>query len=88
MEKENTKLAKLEIKVAKIAKAENAKTIKTNKINKQQNTNNTIIDSYEQLVCTQILKTGANKGEKCGCKLFQDNLCTRHYNLNNKVYTK
>ena len=88
VEKENAKLAKLAIK---IAKAEDAKTIKTNKINKQQNNTNIIIDSNnlnEQLVCTQILKTGANKGEKCGCKLFQDNLCTRHYNLNNKVYTK
>jgi hypothetical protein len=32
--------------------------------------------------CIQILKTGLSKGSNCGCKIFKDNLCKRHYNLN------
>jgi len=28
--------------------------------------------------CQVILKTGAKKGSKCGCKIYQDNLCKRH----------
>ena len=43
------------------------------------------MDSFNK--CSQVLKTGQNKGEKCGCKVFKDNLCTRHYKLanNNKA---
>jgi hypothetical protein len=29
-------------------------------------------------LCIQILKTGKNKGQPCGCKAIQDNLCSRH----------
>lgn len=28
--------------------------------------------------CIQILKTGPNKGKKCGCKIVSENLCKRH----------
>jgi len=28
--------------------------------------------------CVQILKTGLNKGNPCGCKIFLDNMCKRH----------
>jgi hypothetical protein len=35
-------------------------------------------------MCKQILKTGVNKGKECGCSVFQDNFCKRHYNLLNK----
>lgn len=31
--------------------------------------------------CNRILKFGKNRGNPCGCKVFQDNLCKRHYNL-------
>jgi len=34
--------------------------------------------------CTEILKSGANKGEKCNQKAFNECLCKRHYNLKNK----
>jgi hypothetical protein len=37
--------------------------------------------------CVEILKTGKNKGNSCGCKLFAENLCQRHYNLKNKQLT-
>jgi hypothetical protein len=29
--------------------------------------------------CTQILKTGPNKGKPCGCKIISENLCKRHF---------
>jgi hypothetical protein len=28
--------------------------------------------------CLEILKTGPNKGNKCGCKIYNDNMCKRH----------
>jgi hypothetical protein len=31
--------------------------------------------------CSQLLKTGKNKGSQCGCKISQDGLCGRHYKL-------
>ncbi len=31
-----------------------------------------------QIGCFQILKTGPNKGQPCGCKIFTDNFCKRH----------
>lgn len=35
--------------------------------------------------CSEILKNGVNKGNACGCKLYQDNMCKRHYSIKNKV---
>lgn len=34
-----------------------------------------------QTVCVQILKTGKNKGNPCGCKIVSENMCKRHYLL-------
>jgi hypothetical protein len=35
--------------------------------------------------CKMILKTGPNKGKPCGCKkIKENNLCKRHYTLNDK----
>lgn len=34
--------------------------------------------------CVEIIKSGANKGKPCCCKISKDNLCNRHYNLKNK----
>lgn len=34
--------------------------------------------------CSQIIKTGSNKGNACGMTIFNDCLCKRHYNLKNK----
>lgn len=36
--------------------------------------------------CNEILKNGINKGSVCGCKLYQDNMCKRHYSIKNKNY--
>ena len=30
------------------------------------------------ILCNQILKTGKNKGNLCGCKSYKDNLCKKH----------
>jgi hypothetical protein len=35
-------------------------------------------------LCSEILKTGANKGKQCNIIIFKDCLCKRHYNLKNK----
>ena len=35
--------------------------------------------------CSQIIKTGLNKGNHCGLKILNDCLCKRHYNLQNKI---
>jgi len=34
--------------------------------------------------CTQIIKTGVNKGNTCGLEILNECLCKRHYNLKNK----
>ena len=44
----------------------------------------TIIEE-EIIGCIEILRTGANKGTKCGCKVIQDNICKRHYNLKHHI---
>lgn len=37
-----------------------------------------LANKSEQQTCNQILKTGKNKGQTCGCRATQDNLCSRH----------
>ena len=38
--------------------------------------------------CTSILKTGSNKGNMCGAKIFMDECCKRHYKPDDKVKEK
>jgi len=52
---------------------------------------NVVISSSTQLQkqnnnegCSQIIKTGINKGNPCGLAILNDCLCKRHYNLKNK----
>jgi hypothetical protein len=40
-----------------------------------------VIITENIVLCTEILKTGQKKGLQCGTKIFQNNLCKRHYNL-------
>lgn len=83
LEKANIKKHKLEEKL-KLKQENNKKAKMTN--TKTQNINENIIVSSANPLnqCNQILKTGQNKGLQCGCKVFKQNLCTRHYNLENK----
>ena len=85
--KENLKKQKLEEKM-KIKDENVNKKVKLTKtkplINENINENVVVFSSNSSLVCSQTLKTGPNKGNPCGCKVYKDNLCTRHYNLINK----
>ena len=48
---------------------------------------NIVVSSLNQTInegCTQIIKTGLNKGNQCGLTILNDCLCKRHYNLKNK----
>jgi hypothetical protein len=47
-----------------------------------------LIENQENQLCNVILKTGQNKGKICGCKITNENLCTRHYNLKNNTKNK
>jgi uncharacterized Zn finger protein (UPF0148 family) len=84
--------AKMNAKKEKEAVKENAKKQKledklnnsSNKKIKVMNENVIVSNTNSLFLCNQALKTGANKGQECGCKVFQDNLCKRHYNLLNK----
>jgi hypothetical protein len=78
--KEQMKKQKLEEKMKGMKDTVNKKM----KVSKNLNENVIISTSDLLLQCNQILKTGQNKGTVCGCKVFKDNLCTRHYNLINK----
>jgi hypothetical protein len=35
--------------------------------------------SQNFILCDKILQTGPNKGTPCGCKVFEENKCKRHY---------
>jgi hypothetical protein len=43
--------------------------------------NNITIDE-PMLGCITILKSGSNKGNKCNCKIYNENMCKRHFNSN------
>ena len=38
--------------------------------------------------CIQLLKTGPNKGDVCGCRAHAEHLCLRHFNIQNANNTK
>jgi uncharacterized Zn finger protein (UPF0148 family) len=90
LEKMNAKLnAKMEAKKEKELAKENAKKQKLedkikNKISYSLGENIIVSSTNSMNQCNQIFKTGKNKGKNCGCKVFKDALCTRHYNLANK----
>jgi hypothetical protein len=72
------------------AKEEKAKEIKIKKISKTLEENivlgpttittdeNVKVDQLENNGCVEVLKSGPNKGNKCGCKIVSDNRCKRH----------
>ena len=48
----------------------------------------TIIINESVQGCTEILKSGPNKGKPCGCKIVSDNRCKRHIPTLGKVEPK
>ena len=92
LEKQNAKAKEKEEKQK--AKDELKKSVQLAKMNKKQKTNDTnvvtdnvvigvsdVVITENVVLCTEILKTGPKKGLQCGIKIFQNNLCKRHYNL-------
>jgi hypothetical protein len=45
---------------------------------------NCIENKSDKALCDTILTYGKNKGKNCGCKIYKDSLCKRHWNINNK----
>jgi len=43
-----------------------------------------IITDNEVVLCVEIIKSGSKKGLQCCLKIYENKLCKRHYNLNNK----
>jgi|688.fasta_scaffold446653_2 hypothetical protein len=86
-EKEETQKIKEElkktIKAAKMNK--NIKTINNNEVNDNVVIGMTnIITNDATVLCIEIIKSGPKKGLQCCLKIYENNLCKRHYNLNNK----
>ena len=68
-------------KEEKLKAKELAKALKKKPISKNIVLGLSIIN---QIGCIQILKTGPNKGNLCGCKIVSENMCKRHFLLNHK----
>jgi len=83
VEKANEKKANMEL--LKIAKAnEKLQKKKTTTTTTQPNMDDNYIITPEN-VCSQILISGKNKGKMCCGTIHNDNLCKRHYNIQQYV---
>ena len=88
-EKEEAKQLKEELKQK--VKDEKQKTKEESKQKKPKKVNDEILGVENVILgpsnicvgCKSILKTGANKGNMCNLKIFENDLCKRHYN--NKI---
>jgi len=87
--KDDAKKAKEEAKEKiKKEKEEAKKKLKNKSIIEPENVvigETNIIDSEVNTGCTQILKSGQNKGKQCGCKIILDDLCNRHFKIKNGI---
>jgi hypothetical protein len=94
--KEALKQAKIKEKEAlKQAKIKEKEALKQAKIKEKEalwvktvvglfSENNELIENNEIIGCTEILKYGENKGNKCNKSIFENNLCKRHFSKLNK----
>ena len=91
-EKLKTKEEKLKTQQLKDELANLVKDSKTNKKIKKSTTENenvvvglsqisTLSETTNNKGCTQVLKTGPNKGTQCGCKVYSGEYCKRHFKL-------
>lgn len=87
LEKQMKLLEKQNAKAKEKEEKQKAKEL-LNSLNKKAISENVILGPVhiplEQIGCVQILKTGLNKGNPCGCKIYLENMCKRHYLLNHK----
>jgi hypothetical protein len=88
--KKAKELAKAEQKKAKDLEKEEAKKVKkeATKATKVKDTNVVLgvikITNEINTGCVELLKSGINKGKPCGCKISNNNLCTRHLKIKEK----
>jgi|LakMenEpi03Aug12_release.lakeMendotaPanAssembly.Ray.scaffolds.fasta_scaffold07967_20 hypothetical protein len=88
--KEETKKAKEE---AKLKEKEDKKKAKEEAKKSHQNTSqeNIVLGHIDMsgnnvtIGCIEILKSGQNKGNPCGCKIILDDLCNRHFKIKNGI---
>jgi hypothetical protein len=78
--KQKEKSDKLQLKLLKSSKQQqlDENVVLSSSVTGTENLDNT-------LLCCEILKSGTHKGEKCCAKVFESQLCKRHYNLKNKI---
>jgi hypothetical protein len=81
--KEEAKAKKLLEK--QLAKEEKAKAKELKKKNKNVIISVASKDDEASVGCTEILKSGLNKGKPCGCNIIIDNLCNRHFKIKNGI---
>lgn len=85
LEKENKLLEKQKLKAKEKEEKDKAKLLK--KKSTSTTTENVVLGPLNlesQTGCIQILKSGINKGNPCGCKIISENMCKRHFVLHNK----
>jgi hypothetical protein len=85
--KEEAKLkAKEEAKKAKEEAKEEEKKSKKNSIYENVVLGQIDLSGNNVIIgCVEILKSGQNKGNHCGCKILMDNLCNRHFKIKNGI---
>ena len=87
--KDESKKAKEEAKEkAKEEKQKAKKSLKTKPTIETENVvigETNIIDLTGNTGCIEILKSGQNKGNPCGCKTILDDLCNRHFKIKNGI---
>ena len=92
VKEEKQKTKELKDELANLVK--DSKTNKKTKVKKviglSKETDNVVIDVNQDSPssettnnkgCIELLKTGLNKGTKCGCKVYNGEYCKRHYKL-------
>ena len=81
------KSKKIEVLMAKLfIEEENIKMpIKDNIINTTNNLDENVVITQTKLICVEILKSGLNKGKQCSQTIYNEQMCKRHYNIQNKI---
>jgi DNA-directed RNA polymerase subunit RPC12/RpoP len=92
--KEEKEIAKKALQEEKIKAKEEKKqnkgkkaTDKSEAKSEAKSEENIVIGSNNFTGCTEIIKSGANKGKPCGCKIFMDSICSRHFKIKNNIIT-
>ena len=77
--KQEKDAAKIQEKLAKQSLKKQFDNTNTNShVDTSENTLNAILTNILAGTCKQIIKSGMNKGKRCGCKVKKDGYCLRH----------